>query len=55
MIGNLWPASHFLHLSMGAFAKGLGWKELTPDLLALAAFGPAFTAIAVLALRKQER
>lgn len=55
VMGNLWPASHFLHLSVGAFTKGLGWDELLPDVLALAAFGPAFTLIAVLALRKQER
>ena len=54
-IGRLWPASYFLHLNVGAFAKGLGWPELLPDILALAAFGPAFTAIAVAATRKQER
>jgi ribosome-dependent ATPase len=54
-IGTLWPASHFLHLSVGAFTKGLGWNELWADVLALAAFGPAFTAVAVAALRQQER
>ena len=55
VIGSLWPASYFLHLSVGAFTKGLDWPSLAPDLLALALFGPAFTALAVLALRSQER
>ena len=55
VIGALWPASHFLHLMVGAVTKGLGWEALGPDILALACFGPAFTALAALALRGQER
>lgn len=55
VIGSLWPSSYFLHLNVGAFTKGLGWEALLPDILALACFGPAFTLIAVLSLRAQER
>ncbi len=55
VIGSLWPATYFLHLSVGAFTKGLDWASLAPDLLALAVFGPVFTLIAVLCLRSQER
>lgn len=55
MIGSLWPSSYFLHLNVGAFTKGLGWDALAPDILALACFGPALTAIAVLSLRAQEK
>ncbi|MEQ8651971.1 MAG: ribosome-associated ATPase/putative transporter RbbA [Kiloniellales bacterium] len=55
VIGSLWPASHFLHLSVGAFTKGLGWEGLAPDIVKLAVYGPAFTLIAALALRGQER
>jgi len=55
MIGSLWPSSYFLHLNVGAFTKGLGWEALAPDILALAAFGPALTFIAALALRAQEK
>lgn len=55
ILGTFWPASHFLHLNVGAFTKGLGWSELYLDILALAAFGPAFTLIAILSLRTQER
>ena len=48
-------ATYYLHLSVGAFTKGLSWSSLLPDLLALAAFGPLLTAIAVFSLRVQER
>ncbi|MEP5088295.1 MAG: ABC transporter permease, partial [Paracoccaceae bacterium] len=54
-IGHLWPASYFLHLNVGAFAKGLGWEALSPDILALACFGPALTALAAISLRAQEK
>jgi ribosome-dependent ATPase len=55
VIGSLWHASHFLHLNVGAFTKGLGWEALLPDILALACFGPVLTLIAALSLRAQER
>lgn len=54
-IGSLWPSSYFLHLNVGAFTKGLGWEALTPDILALACFGPVLTLIAALSLRAQEK
>ncbi len=54
-IGSLWPASYFLHLNVGSFAKGLGWEALSSDILALACFGPVLTGIAVLSLRAQEK
>ncbi|MEM8759258.1 MAG: ABC transporter permease, partial [Pseudomonadota bacterium] len=54
-IGSLWPSSYFLHLNVGAFTKGLGWEALTPDILALACFGPVLTGLAALSLRAQER
>ena len=55
VIGALWHASYFLHLNVGAFTKGLGWEALSPDILALACFGPAMTGLAALSLRAQER
>ncbi|QJF52369.1 ribosome-associated ATPase/putative transporter RbbA [Roseobacter ponti] len=54
-IGALWPSSYFLHLSVGAFTKGLSWEALTPDILALAFFGPVFTGLAALSLRSQDK
>jgi ribosome-dependent ATPase len=55
IIGSLWPAGYFLHLNVGAFAKGLGWARLAPDILALIAFPVVLTALAAAGLRKQER
>ena len=52
--GTIWPATYYMHLSVGAFTKGLGFADLTPDLVALAIYGPAFVALAALFLKKQE-
>lgn len=54
-IGQLWPASYFMHLSVGAYTKGLSFAQLVPDMLALAAFTPVFLIPALLLLRKQEQ
>lgn len=54
-IGALWPASYFLHLSVGSFTKGLGWGALWADLVPLAFFFPVFLMIALFLLRKQNR
>jgi ribosome-dependent ATPase len=54
VMGSLWPAAYYLHLSVGAFTKGLGTIELMPDLLRLAAFSPVFWILCSLLLRKQE-
>lgn len=54
-IGRMWPASYYVHLSVGAYTKGLGWSELWPDLAGLAVFFPAFLLMAALFLRKQAR
>ena len=55
VLGNLWPATYYMHMSVGAFTKGLGFADLFPDLLALCAFFPVFIAVSVFGLRKQER
>ncbi|NNK66882.1 MAG: ribosome-associated ATPase/putative transporter RbbA [Rhodobacteraceae bacterium] len=55
VIGSLWPTGYFVHLSIGAFTKSLGFEELSGDLIALLIYAPLFTLIAALFLRKQER
>ncbi len=45
----------YMGVSVGAFTKGLGLSELSGHLLRLAVFVPILTALAVLALRKQEK
>ena len=38
VLGRLFPMTYFLPLSVGAFTKGLGFADLSGDLLILAAF-----------------
>ncbi|WP_335645205.1 ABC transporter permease [Azospirillum humicireducens] len=55
LFGTLFPTTHFLKISVGAFTKGLGLAELLPFILATAAFIPVFLALGVAFLPKQER
>ncbi|KAA0582110.1 ribosome-associated ATPase/putative transporter RbbA [Azospirillum sp. B21] len=55
LFGTLFPTTHFLKISVGAFTKGLGLAELLPFILATAAFVPMFLALGVAFLPKQER
>ena len=55
VIGSLWPTGYFVHLSVGSFTKGLGFEELSADLVALLIYAPLFTLAAAFFLRKQER
>ncbi|MDQ0390332.1 ribosome-associated ATPase/putative transporter RbbA [Labrys monachus] len=55
VMGWLWPTSYYVHMSVGAFTKGLGFSDMATDLLALSLFGPAFLLLSMLLLRKQEK
>jgi ribosome-dependent ATPase len=55
IIGRGFPMTYFVPISVGTFTKGLGFADLSRDLLALAIFVPIFTLVSVLLLRKQER
>ena len=54
-IGQFFPASYFLIISRGTFTKALGFADLIPQFLALAAFIPVLTLVSVALLRKQEK
>ena len=54
-IGQLFPASWFLVVSRGVFTKSLGFADLLPQLLALAAFVPVLTLLSLALLPKQEK
>ncbi|WDQ14889.1 ribosome-associated ATPase/putative transporter RbbA [Rhodopirellula sp. P2] len=54
LIGSLWPTTYFMRMSVGAFTKGLGWQDLSPDLWTLVAFSPVFLLVSAILLRKQE-
>ncbi|GAB2679266.1 ribosome-associated ATPase/putative transporter RbbA [Aliiglaciecola aliphaticivorans] len=53
-VGSIWPATYYMHMSVAAFTKGLGFNDLTKDLFILALFGPIFVFIASALLKKQE-
>jgi ribosome-dependent ATPase len=54
VVGTIWPTTYYMHASVGAFTKGLGPSLLAFDALAIAAFIPVLTALAVATLRAQE-
>lgn len=55
VIGSLWPTTWYMMASVGSYTKGLPLADLSGALWRLALFGPIFTTIAILLLRKQER
>jgi ribosome-dependent ATPase len=52
---RVFPTTHYLSISVGAFTKGLGPPDLLGDYAALALMGFVFSAASVALLRKQER
>ena len=55
VLGSLWPTTWYMAISVGTYTKGLGLADLSGALMRLVVFGPVFTGLAILALRKQER
>jgi ribosome-dependent ATPase len=55
VIGNLYPTTYFLQISVGVFTKALSYRDLTSDLGALALFFPVLVALSAALLRGQER
>jgi ribosome-dependent ATPase len=55
LLGRLFPMTYFLPISIGTFTKGLGFSDLTGQLLVLALFVPALTLLSLFLLRRQEK
>lgn len=55
VIGQAFPMSYFLNISVGSFTKALGFADLQGDVLALVVFFPVLTMLSVALLRAQER
>jgi len=55
IMGRLFPMSYYLPISVGTFTKGLGFYDLTANLVSLVIFIPSLTLLSLLLLRKQER
>ena len=54
-IGTIYPTTHFITVSRGAFAKGLGVQDLQSSFLPLLLAIPVLLALAAAVTRKQER
>jgi ribosome-dependent ATPase len=54
-VGSIWPASYYMHSSLGAFTKGLGPRLMLGDLAFMACCIPILLAISFAGLRKQEK
>jgi ribosome-dependent ATPase len=54
VVGSLWPASYYMHSSLGTYTKGLSAALMMQDIGFLAGCIPVFLILAWLGLRKQE-
>ncbi|QDD64257.1 ABC transporter ATP-binding protein/permease [Herbaspirillum seropedicae] len=55
MIGQVYPATHFLTISRGVFSKALALDDLTSSFWPLVVAAPVILGLSVLLLKKQER
>jgi ribosome-dependent ATPase len=55
LMGRLFPMTYFVPISVGTFTKGLGFADLSGNLLALLAFVPALTLLSLVLLPGQEK
>jgi len=55
IIGQGFPMTYFVPISVGTFTKGLGFQDLSGDVARLAIFIPVLLLLSLLLLRKQEK
>lgn len=55
VMGSIWPATYYMHSSLGAYTKGLAPALMLEDILFLAGCIPVLLAISWYGLKKQER
>jgi ribosome-dependent ATPase len=55
IMGQAFPMTYFVPISVGTFTKGLGFTDLATDLAILAIFVPVLILLSMLLLRKQGR
>src|SRR5690606_6743806 len=55
LIGTAWPTHYYMHMSVCAFAMGLGLDAVGTDIAWIALFIPIFLVPALMILKKQAR
>jgi ribosome-dependent ATPase len=54
-VGSIWPASYYMHSSLGAYTKGLGVRLLVGDVIFMLCAIPFLLALSLAGLKKQEK
>jgi ribosome-dependent ATPase len=54
-VGSIWPATYYMHSSLGAYTKGLGPRLMMEDIVFLLGCIPVLLAISLIGLKKQEK
>jgi ribosome-dependent ATPase len=55
ILGKVFPSTYFQAISVGAFTKALGFRELWPNVASLAVIAAVFFSVSVALLTKQEK
>jgi ribosome-dependent ATPase len=55
LIGTIWPTTYYMHSSVGAYTKGLGFDLMVKDLVVLLCTIPILLGISVIGLKKQDK
>jgi ribosome-dependent ATPase len=55
VVGSIWPASYYMHSSLGAYTKGISPRLMLVDVGFFLCCIPTLLAISYLGLRKQEK
>jgi ribosome-dependent ATPase len=54
-VGKIWPATYYMHSSLGAYTKGLTPRLMLGDLVYFACCIPVLLIVSVIGLKKQEK
>jgi ribosome-dependent ATPase len=54
-VGSIWPASYYMHTSLGAYTKGLGVRLLVGDVIFMLCAIPLLLTLSLAGLKKQEK
>jgi ribosome-dependent ATPase len=54
-VGSIWPASYYMHSSLGAFTKGIDPRLMLGDVVFFACCIPTLLVLSFIGLKKQER
>jgi ribosome-dependent ATPase len=55
LIGEIYPATHYITISRGVFNKALGFADLQAVFVADARGGPVILGLSIALLKKQEQ